>query len=286
LQTRLRKAVPNIPFQMLLRGANAVGYTSYPDNVIYEFCKKAVSCGMDVFRIFDSLNYVENMRLGIDAVREAGGVVEAAICYTGDVSDPSCTKYSLSYYLGLVRELHACGIHILGIKDMAGLLKPKAARILVGGIRAEFPDLPIHVHTHDTAGTGVASMLAAIEAGADIVDAAIDVMSGVTSQPSMGAIVGALHSDPKLQTGILPEDVQALNVYWEQMRLLYSCFDPGVKSSDSSVYTHEMPGGQYTNLLFQAQQLGLGEQWNGTESAGRHPLPHSPAMARCTLPAV
>ncbi|KAG1455948.1 hypothetical protein G6F56_006946 [Rhizopus delemar] len=262
----LRKLVPNVPFQMLLRGANAVGYTSYPDNVVYEFCDKAVKCGMDVFRIFDSLNYIDNMRLGIDAVKKAGGVVEAAICYTGDVSNPKRTKYDLKYYLDLTQSLVDEGIHILSIKDMAGLLKPEAAKLLVSSIRAKFPDLPIHVHTHDTAGTGVASMMAAAAAGADIVDVAVDSMSGMTSQPSMGAIVAGFEQT-NLGTGIRLEDVHAINSYWEQCRLLYSCFEANVRSADSGVYDHEMPGGQYTNLMFQAQQLGLGTQWKQIKKA-------------------
>lgn len=263
---KLRRAVPNIPFQMLLRGANAVGYTSYPDNVVYDFCEKSVKAGMDIFRIFDSLNYVENMKLGIDAVKKAGGVVEAAICYTGDVCNPKKTKYTLEYYLKLVKELVAEGIHILAIKDMAGLLKPEAAKKLIGAIREKFPDLPIHVHTHDTAGTGVASMMAAAAAGADVVDVAIDAMSGMTSQPAMGALVAGLEQT-HMGTGIRMEDVQAINSYWEQCRLLYSCFDAHVKSADSGVYEHEMPGGQYTNLMFQAQQLGLGTQWKQIKQA-------------------
>ncbi|CAG8561966.1 4804_t:CDS:10 [Paraglomus brasilianum] len=263
---KLRALVPNIPFQMLLRGANAVGYTSYPDNVVYEFCKKAKETGMDIFRIFDSLNYIENLRLGIDAVKKAGGVVEAAVCYTGDVSNPNKTKYNLDYYLKLTEQLVNEGIHVLAIKDMAGLLKPNAATLLIGAIRKKWPDLPIHVHTHDTAGTGVASMLAAAKAGADIIDLAIDSMSGVTSQPSMGAIVSALeHSE--LGTGIRIEDVHAINSYWEQCRMLYSCFESGVHAGDSSVYDHEMPGGQYTNLMFQSQQLGLGTQWKEIKKA-------------------
>lgn len=262
----LRKLVPNIPFQMLLRGANAVGYTSYPDNVVYEFCAKAVQNGIDVFRVFDSLNYMENLKLGIDAVRKAGGIAEGTICYTGDVSDPTKTKHNLKYYLDLTQELVSHGIHILGIKDMAGLLKPKAATLLVSSIRKQFPDLPIHVHTHDTASTGVASMLAAAEAGADVVDTAIDSLSGMTSQPCMGAIVGALDGTP-LSTGISLDNIVSINSYWEQMRLLYGCFDPGLKSGDSGVYQHEMPGGQYTNLLFQSQQLGLGTQWREVKIA-------------------
>ncbi|KAH6572386.1 hypothetical protein BASA50_007046 [Batrachochytrium salamandrivorans] len=262
----LRKLVPNIPFQMLLRGANGVGYTSYPDNVIYEFCKKARECGVDIFRVFDSLNYVPNLELGIKAVIQAGGVAEGAISYTGDVADPSRTKYDLAYYLDLTDQLVKAGIHILAIKDMAGLLRPKAATLLIGSIRRKFPNLVIHVHTHDTAGTGVASMLAAAEAGADVVDAAVDSMSGVTSQPSMGAIVGALRGT-ELDAGVPLENVQAINSYWEQIRMLYSCFDPNIKSGDSSVYLHEMPGGQYTNLLFQSQQLGLGTQWQEVKDA-------------------
>ncbi|KAJ3273515.1 pyruvate carboxylase [Terramyces sp. JEL0728] len=262
----LRKLVPNIPFQMLLRGANAVGYTSYPDNVVFEFCKKARECGVDIFRIFDSLNYDENLQLGVDAVIAAGGVAEAAISYTGDVSNPNKKPYDLDYYLKLTAKLVKAGIHILAIKDMAGLLKPKAARMLIGAIRAKHPNLVIHVHTHDTAGTGVASMIAAAEAGADVVDAAIDSMSGLTSQPSLGAIVSALEETP-LDTGIKAEDIFSVNSYWEQIRLLYSCFDPNVKSSDSGVYLHEMPGGQYTNLLFQSQQLGLGDEWIAIKKA-------------------
>ncbi|RKP34990.1 pyruvate carboxylase [Dimargaris cristalligena] len=263
---KLRALVPHIPFQMLLRGANAVGYTSYPDNVIYDFCEKARKHGIDVFRVFDSLNYFENLKLGIDAVRAAGGIVEGTVCYTGDVSDSSRTKHTLQYYLDLVAQLVDYGIHILGIKDMAGLLKPKAARMLIGAIRERFPDLPIHVHTHDTAGTGVASMLACAEAGADIVDAAIDSMSGITSQPSMGALVSALQGT-SYDTGISFKDIMSINDYWEQIRLLYSCFDPGVRSSDAGVYEHEMPGGQYTNLMFQAQSLGLGSQWKQVREA-------------------
>jgi pyruvate carboxylase len=174
----LRERVPDVPFQMLLRGANAVGYTNYADNVVYKFCKQAHQSGIDIFRVFDSLNYLENLKLGVDAAGAAGGFVEGAISYTGDVSDPTKGKYSLDYYMDLSRKLVDLGIHSLAIKDMAGLLTPKAASLLVGSLRKEHPDLPIHVHTHDTAGTGVASMIAAAHAGADVVDAAIDAMSG------------------------------------------------------------------------------------------------------------
>jgi len=262
----MREAVPDIPFQMLLRGANAVGYTSYPDNVNYEFCKMAKDTGMDVFRVFDSVNYLENMRLGIDCVGEAGGIIEAACCYTGDVSDPNRGMYNLEYYLNFVRDLEALGIHVLAIKDMAGLLKPEAATMLIGSIRKEFPDLPIHVHTHDTAGTGVASMLACAKAGADAVDAASDAMSGTTSQPSLGAIVAST-SGSELDTGLDLTSVQALNEYWEECRGLYAPFESGQKTGSSDVYVHEMPGGQYTNLLFQSTQLGLTGQWSKVKTA-------------------
>lgn len=170
----LRKLVPNIPLQALVRGANAVGYTSYPDNAIYEFSKKAVEAGLDIFRVFDSLNYFENMKLGIDAAKKAGGVVEGTICYSGDVANPKKTKYTLQYYLDLTQQLVDEGIHVLGIKDMAGLLKPQAATMLIGAIRKAHPELPIHVHSHDTAGIAAASMLACAQAGADVVDVAID----------------------------------------------------------------------------------------------------------------
>ena len=263
---RLRALVPNVPFQMLLRGANAVGYTNYPDNVVHRFVQLAKQRGIDVFRIFDCLNYLPNLELGIDAVGAAGGVIEAAICYTGDVSDPKKTKYSLDYYVDLVGRLHERGIHVLAIKDMAGLLKPSAARQLVGAIRKAFPYLPIHVHTHDTAGTGVASMLAASEAGADVVDVALDAMSGLTSQPSMGAIVAALHGAER-DTGLALEDLQGLVDYWEQVRSLYAPFESGLRSGGADVYLHEMPGGQYTNLQFQARALGLTGRWEAIKRA-------------------
>jgi pyruvate carboxylase len=258
---QMRELVPDVPFQMLLRGANAVGYTSYPDNVVREFCNLAVKQGMDIFRIFDSLNYIENMRLGIDAVGSAGGIVEAAIGYTGDVlHDKPGYKYNLDYYLEQARQLNDIGIHVLCIKDMAGLLKPKAATLLVGSLRQEFPDLPIHVHTHDTAGTGVASMIACAEAGADAVDVATDAMSGLTSQPSMGAVVASLKGTT-LDTGIDLNQISKINDYWEQARALYAPFESGQKSGSPDVYHHEIPGGQYTNLLFQSTQLGLREKW-------------------------
>lgn len=264
---KLRKLVPNIPFQALIRGANAVGYTSYPKNLIYDFSKKAVECGLDIFRVFDSLNNIDSLKLGIDAAKKAGGVAEGTICYTGDVANPKKhPKYTLEYYLDLTDQLVREGIHILGIKDMAGLLKPAAARLLVGAIRKNYSDLPIHVHSHDTAGIALSSMLACAEAGADVVDVAIDSMSGLTSQPSMGALVSALEQTG-LGPGIRHEDIQNLNLYWTQVRKLYQCFEANVKASDSSVFDHEMPGGQYTNLMFQSQQLGLGSQWHAIKTA-------------------
>ncbi|UJR79227.1 pyruvate carboxylase [Sandaracinus amylolyticus] len=265
---RLRDAVPNIPFQMLFRGANAVGYTSYPDNVVHAFAKMAKDKGVDVFRIFDSLNYVENMKLGIDAVGSAGGVIEAAICYTGDVSDPTRKKYSLQYYVDLAGELVKLGIHVLSIKDMAGLLKPRAASMLVGALRRAYPELPIHVHTHDTAGTGVASMIACAEADADVVDLALPAMAGLTSQPTMSAVVAALAGTTR-DTSLTTDSIRKLNGYWEQTRSLYAPFESGQTGYAPDLYEHEMPGGQYTNLLFQAQQNGLGDRWTSIKRAYR-----------------
>ncbi|PRQ01081.1 2-oxoglutarate carboxylase small subunit [Enhygromyxa salina] len=263
---RLRALVPNIPFQMLLRGANAVGYTNYPDNVVRRFVELARRSGVDVFRIFDCLNYIPNLELGIDAVGSAGGVIEAAICYTGDVSSTERTKYSLQYYVDLAGQLQDRGVHVLSIKDMAGLLKPGAARLLIRTLREAFPYLPIHVHTHDTAGTGVASMLACAEAGADVVDVALDAMAGLTSQPAMGAIVAALAGTER-DTGLELGGISPLNSYWEQVRGLYAPFESGLKSGSADVYMHEMPGGQYTNLQFQARALGLARRWEAIKRA-------------------
>ena len=263
---QMREAVPSVPFQMLLRGANGVGYTSYPDNAVHEFCRVATQHGMDVYRVFDSLNYLPNLQLGMDAAGSSGGIVEAAMCYTGDVLSPvaadGVTKnpYDMQYYLNLARELVKGGAHVLAIKDMAGLLKPAAAHALVSELRAEFPDVPIHVHTHDTAGTGVASMLMSAYAGADAVDAAVDSMSGTTSQPSMGAIVAALAGTP-LDTGIDQEQLAALNDYWFDLRGVYAPFESGQHTGDASVYENQIPGGQYTNLLYQSKQLGLAGEW-------------------------
>uniref|UniRef100_A0A914WEX4 Pyruvate carboxylase n=1 Tax=Plectus sambesii TaxID=2011161 RepID=A0A914WEX4_9BILA len=258
----LRTLIPNIPFQMLLRGANGVGYKSYPDNVVFKFCDLAVKSGMDVFRVFDSLNYLPNLLVGMEAAGKAGGVVEAAISYTGDVSEPGRTQYDLKYYMALAEELVKAGTHILCIKDMAGLLKPQAATMLIGALRDRFPDLPIHVHSHDTAGAGVASMLACAKAGADVIDAAVDSMSGMTSQPSLGALVASLQRSPH-DTGLTLENVSKYNAYWEMTRQFYAPFESAVtmKSGNADVYKHEIPGGQYTNLQFQAFSLGLGDKF-------------------------
>ncbi|MEQ2161125.1 hypothetical protein GOODEAATRI_006507 [Goodea atripinnis] len=264
----LRALIPNVPFQMLLRGANAVGYTNYPDNAVFKFCEVAKENGMDIFRVFDSLNYLPNMLLGMEAAGAAGGVVEAAISYTGDVSDPMRQKYSLDYYMNLADELVKAGTHILSIKDMAGLLKPEGSKLLVGTLRDRFPDVPIHVHTHDTAGAGVAAMLACAEAGADVVDVAVDSMAGMTSQPSMGAIV-ACTKGTKFDTGIALEKVFDYSEYWEVTRGLYAPFDctATMKSGNADVYENEIPGGQYTNLHFQAHSMGLGNKFKEVKKA-------------------
>ena len=221
---------------------------------------------VQVFRVFDSVNYIENMKLGIDAVGTAGGIIEAAVCYTGDVVHPRNGMYNLEYYVNFVRELNDLGIHVLAVKDMAGLLKPEGARLLIGTLREVFPELPIHVHTHDTAGSGVASMLECARAGADAVDAASDAMSGTTSQPSLGALVASTQGTA-YDTGLDLSQVQALNEYWEECRGIYAPFESGQKTGSSDVFNHEMPGGQYTNLLFQSTQLGLTGQWSKVKTA-------------------
>ncbi|CAL8080811.1 unnamed protein product [Orchesella dallaii] len=264
----MRKLMPNIPFQMLLRGANAVGYTNYPDNAVFKFCELAKQSGMDIFRVFDSLNYLPNLILGMEAAGKAGGVVEAAISYTGDVSNPNKTKYDLKYYLNLSDELVKAGTHVLCIKDMAGLLKPQAAQLLITALRDRHPDVPIHVHTHDTSGAGVASMIECARAGADVVDVAVDSMSGMTSQPSMGALVASLQDTPH-DTELKLEDVSQYSAYWEQTRNLYAPFEccTTMKSGNADVYINEIPGGQYTNLQFQAYSLGLGAQFGKVKQA-------------------
>ncbi len=255
---RLRAAMPNILTQMLLRASNGVGYTTYPDNVVRYFVRQSAESGIDLFRIFDSLNWVENMRPAMDAVLETGRLCEAAICYTGDMTDSARPKYDLKYYVSLARELEAAGAHILCIKDMAGLCKPAAARTLVAELKREI-GIPIHFHTHDTSGISAASVLAAVEAGVDAVDAAMDSMSGLTSQPSFGSIVAALRHSER-DPGIDPETVMTLSTYWEQVRNGYRAFESDFRAGTSDVYNHEIPGGQYTNLREQARALGIDDQ--------------------------
>jgi len=261
----LREAVPNIPLQMLLRSANAVGYTNYADNVVRYFVQQAAQAGVDIFRIFDCLNAVENMRLPIDAVREAGGVAEAAICYTGDLFDASRPKYNLKYYVDLAKVLEKAGAQVLGIKDMAGVCRPRAARELVRALKQEV-GLPIHFHTHDTSGIAAASVLAAIEAGCDAVDGALDAMSGLTSQPNLGSIAASLVGGEH-DAGLDLEAMQRLSDYWEGVRRFYSPFEADIRSGTSDVYRHEMPGGQYTNLREQARSLGLEARWPEVSNA-------------------
>ena len=262
---QLRDAVPNILIQMLLRASNAVGYTNYPDNVVRYFVSQAAEAGIDLFRVFDSLNWVENMRVAMDAVLESGALLEAAICYTGDLTDPSRDKYDLAYYTRMARELEAAGAHVLGIKDMAGLCKPQAARMLVSALREEV-GIPVHFHTHDTAGSSAASVLAAAEAGVDAADAAMDPMSGLTSQPNLGAIVEALRGSER-DTGLDREPLARAAVYWEAVRSKYEGFESDMRAGTAEVYEHEMPGGQYTNLRQQARALGIEWRWREVAKA-------------------
>ncbi len=261
----LRAAMPNLMTQMLLRGSNGVGYTNYPDNVVQAFVKQAALTGIDVFRVFDSLNWVENMRVAMDAVIDAGKVCEGSICYTGDILDPARAKYDLKYYVSRGIELKAAGAHILGLKDMAGLLKPAAARVLIKALKQEV-GLPIHFHTHDTSGAAAATILAACDAGVDAVDAAMDAFSGGTSQPCLGSIVEALrHTDR--ETGLDMAAIRKISNYWEQVRNQYAAFESGLPAPASEVYLHEMPGGQFTNLKAQARSLGLEERWHEVAQA-------------------
>jgi pyruvate carboxylase len=259
----LRKRVPNVCFQMLLRASNAVGYTSYPDNVVRGFVIEAAQQGIDVFRIFDSLNCIDNMQVAIDAVHETGAICEPAICYTGDILDPSRPKYDLAYYVDLAKRLERMGAHILAIKDMAGLCKPYAAFELVGALKQEI-GIPIHFHTHDSSGLNAATLLKAAEAGVDIVDGAIAALSGQTSQPNLNSMVESLRNTPR-DTGL---DIHTLNDcsrYWETVRTYYAPFDDSPAAGSASVYQHEIPGGQYTNLKQQAQAMGLGHRWPEVE---------------------
>lgn len=256
----LRQEIPNVLFQMLLRSSNAVGYKNYPDNVIREFVEKSACAGIDVFRIFDSLNWVKGMEKTIDYVRQSGKIAEAAICYTGDILDLSRQKYDVQYYRNLAKELEAQGAHLLAIKDMAGLLKPEAAYRLISELK-DAVDIPIHLHTHDTSGNGIYQYARAIDAGVDIVDTALGSMAGLTSQPSLNSLYYALEGHER-QPQIDIKPVEKLSEYWEGVRSYYADFESGMKSPHTEIYVHEMPGGQYSNLQQQAKAVGLGERWD------------------------
>ncbi len=256
---RLREKIPNILFQMLLRGSNAVGYTNYPDNVVQEFVAKAAEKGIDVFRVFDSLNWTTGMKVAMDAVKKSGAICEAAICYTGDILDPKRDKYPLEYYVNMAKELEGMGADVLAIKDMAGLLKPFAAEKLVKALKNE-TGLPIHLHTHDTSSNGVAMLMMAAQAGCDVVDAALSSVSGLTAQPNMNALLATLEGtiwDPKLDM----QGLQQLANYWETVRTYYAPFESELRSGTAQVYHHEIPGGQYSNYKPQVEGLGLGHRW-------------------------
>lgn len=257
---KLREQVPNVLFQMLLRGANAVGYTNYPDNLIREFIQQSAASGVDVFRIFDSLNWIKGMEVAIDEARNTGKIAEAAICYTGDILDDSRAKYTVQYYKEMARELEATGAHILAIKDMAGLLKPQAAYRLISELK-DATSLPIHLHTHDTSGNGIYLYSKAIEAGVDIIDTALGSMAGLTSQPSANSLYYAMKgSERHVRADI--ESLEKLSYYWEDVRKYYVDFESGMNAPHSEIYVHEMPGGQYSNLQQQAKAVGLGDRWD------------------------
>ena len=254
----LREKCPNILMQMLLRGANAVGYKNYPDNVIREFVKQAAKAGIDVFRIFDSLNWIQGMEVALDETLNQGMIAEPCLCYTGDILDSSKTKYTLSYYVKMAKELEKRGAHILGIKDMSGLLKPTAASKLVGALKQEI-GIPVHLHTHDTSGNGVATVLMAAQAGVDIVDAAFNSMSGLTSQPALNSIVASLqHSDR--DTGLDSDGLQKISEYWKDVRPVYKDFESELQTASAEIYKYEIPGGQYSNLQAQVESFGLGHK--------------------------
>ncbi|MBB3135135.1 pyruvate carboxylase [Rhizobium pisi] len=261
----IREGAPNLLLQMLLRGANGVGYTNYPDNVVKYFVRQAARGGIDLFRVFDCLNWVENMRVSMDAIAEENKLCEAAICYTGDILNSARPKYDLKYYTDLAVELEKAGAHIIALKDMAGLLKPAAAKVLFKALR-EATGLPIHFHTHDTSGIAAATVLAAVEAGVDAVDAAMDALSGNTSQPCLGSIVEALAGSER-DPGLDPEWIRRISFYWEAVRNQYAAFESDLKGPASEVYLHEMPGGQFTNLKEQARSLGLETRWHRVAQA-------------------
>ncbi len=258
--SKLRTAIPNVLFQMLLRSSNAVGYTNYPDNIVKEFIKLSSEAGVDVFRIFDSLNWTKNMSIAMDAVLETGKICEGAICYTGDLLDTNRDKYNLKYYVSMGKELEKMGAHILGIKDMAGLCKPLSAYKLIKALKDEV-GIPIHFHTHDTSANGLSTLMKATEAGVDIVDAAIGQMSGLTSQPNLNSLVFALATSDR-NTGLNSDNLSKLSSYWEITREYYYPFESGLKTGTADVYRHEIPGGQYSNLRRQAAELGLSHHWD------------------------
>ncbi len=256
----LREKIPNVMFQMLIRGANAVGYKNYPDNVIREFVKVAAESGIDVFRIFDSLNWIHGMEVALDETLKQNKVAEACMCYTGDILDETRTKYTLDYYVNMAKELEAQGTHILGIKDMSGLLKPMAAKVLISELKDNI-DIPIHLHTHDTSGNGVATILMAASAGVDIVDAAFNSMSGLTSQPALNSVVAALQNSDR-DTEIDPDGIQPISEYWRDVRPVYKNFESDMKTASAEIYKYEIPGGQYSNLQAQVDSFGLGHRIN------------------------
>jgi pyruvate carboxylase len=261
----LREQIPHTLFQMLLRSSNAVGYTNYPDNVVKHFVTQAARGGIDLFRVFDSLNWVDNMRVAMDAVRNAGALCEGAICYSGDLLDPKRDKYNLKYYVSMARQLEKAGANIIGIKDMAGICKPEAARRLITALKGEV-GLPLHFHTHDTSGISAASVLAAAEAGCDAVVGAMDALSGLTSQPNLSSIAAAFKGSAR-DPGMAPEAMFALSQYWEGVRRYYAPFEADMRAGTSDVYRHEMPGGQYTNLREQARAMGLEQRWTDVSQA-------------------
>ncbi len=256
----LRRRVPNILFQMLLRGSNGVGYKNYPDNVIKEFIKESAESGIDIFRIFDSLNWLKGMELSINEVLKSDKIAEACICYTGDILDDRRDKYTLKYYVDMAKELEKMGAHIIGIKDMASLLKPYAAFKLVKALKEEV-SIPVHFHTHDTSGNGVATVLMAAEAGLDIADTAFNSMAGLTSQPALNSVVAALENTTR-ETNIKLGEIQKISDYWSAVRPVYSQFESDLKSGTTEIYKYEIPGGQYSNLKPQVESFGLGHRFN------------------------
>ena len=255
----IREKAPNLLLQMLIRGSNAVGYTNYPDNMIREFIKASAKSGIDVFRVFDSLNWIEGMSVAMDEVLKQNKILEAAVCYTGDILDPKNDRYTLRYYVNMAKELEHRGAHMIAIKDMAGLLKPYAAKKLITELKQEV-GVPIHLHTHDTSGNQIATYLMAAEAGVDVVDCAISSMSSLTSNPSMNALVAALQGQPR-DTGLDLDQLQYLTDYWADVRLRYDKFEGGITSPATDIYRYEIPGGQYTNLKPQVESMGLGQRF-------------------------